>query len=116
MRPTESLLERVIIYLLSTPTQPQGDDQMAYEIKKIHLYRRYTFSPDNIVEVELSNGEKHSRQMVIDNINRGDDYYYLTPDHSRATLEAVYPTYEPPFIRTKGNKTMDDELFSLPIY
>ncbi|MDY7222069.1 DUF3892 domain-containing protein [Halalkalibacterium halodurans] len=87
---------------------------MAYQITHIRLSDSYSSSTESISHVKLSGGTVETKQQVVRYIDQGMDYYYTQAGGSRASVETVHPTGREPYIRTKANTSVKDNLLSLP--
>lgn len=87
---------------------------MSYRITHVRLSSNYASSTDKITHVKLDGGTVETVEQVVKYLDMNMDYYYTTSSYSRATVEAVHPTYGTPYIRTKANNTISDNLLNLP--
>lgn len=85
---------------------------MAYEIKKVRLSAGGT-EEKHIIRVQLAGGTEESRADVVKWIDGGLRYYFTTGGGKEADVGTVHPTSGDPYIRTKPDSTIKDNLLSL---
>ncbi|MGZ4107625.1 MAG: DUF3892 domain-containing protein [Tumebacillaceae bacterium] len=87
---------------------------MAIKITHIRLSNPTTDSPKHIthVKVDQYGNSTYTVQQIVQSIREGYGYYYTDRFGSSAEVEAV--NAQPPYIKTKANRTTVDNLLSLP--
>ncbi|MDR3600542.1 MAG: DUF3892 domain-containing protein [Desulfosporosinus sp.] len=91
---------------------------MKYKITKVRLQTNGS-KEEHITHVLISDstatGTELTVSAVVESI-KSNDYYYTTGGGETATVEAVYPKGRDPYIRTKPDDTIKDNLLSLPTF
>lgn len=86
---------------------------MSYQITHVRL----SFDgnqEEHITDVKLSVGIIQTRDEVVRNIDRGQQYYFVIGGGRSAKVISVHPYFGPPYIRTAPDNTLKDNLLSLP--
>lgn len=86
---------------------------MAYQITHVRVQSPGT-SEQHITNVKLSSGSSYTRSEVVKNIDSGIGHYFTTGDGKIATVISVHPSSGDPYIKTKPDSTVKDNLLSLP--
>ncbi len=87
---------------------------MSRRITHIRTSEAYSTSTDKITYVKLEDGKVESVEQVVMYLDMNIEYYYTTSNYSKALVESVHPQIGRPYIRTKANHTIKDNLLSLP--
>lgn len=88
---------------------------MSKHIVSVRLSEVNANTTDKITHVRFSNGSMESVPSVVQAaILFGTGYYYTTADGRKADVEAINPANGAPYIRTKANITVRDNLLNLP--
>ncbi|MCY7908300.1 DUF3892 domain-containing protein [Bacillus inaquosorum] len=87
---------------------------MIYQITHIRLSNNSSTSTENISHIKLSNGIEETKAQAVKYIDGGSQYYYTQSTGSRAIVETVHPATREPYLRTKANNTIKDNLLNLP--
>lgn len=92
---------------------------MKYKITKVRLQTNGS-KEEHITHVLISDGTAIGTELtvsaVVKSIEKSNEYYYTTGGGETATVEAVYPKDRDPYIRTKPDDTIKDNLLSLPTF
>lgn len=86
---------------------------MAFEIRKIRLGNVSKNGTEKIIYVQLSNGVIKSVEQVLEHMNIGIEYYYITTYNIHAEIEPVYINERRSYIRTRGDGYSNDDLLKL---
>ena len=71
-------------------------------------------SEQHITNIKISTGTTYTRAEAVKNIDSGIGHYFTTGDGKTATVVTVHPNSGEPYIRTKPDSTIKDNLLSLP--
>ena len=90
---------------------------MKYEIKKVRLQTN-GLTEEHITHVLISDDTADGTTLtvgaVVKSIENKDEYYYTTGGGKTATVEVISPKNGTPYIKTKPDSTIKDNLLSLP--
>jgi hypothetical protein len=71
-------------------------------------------SEQHITHIKISTGTTYTRAEAVKNIDSGIEHYFTTGDGKTATVVTVHPNSGEPYIKTKPDSTIKDNLLSLP--
>ncbi|MCD8898378.1 DUF3892 domain-containing protein [Mammaliicoccus sciuri] len=87
---------------------------MKYRITHIRLSDSFGSNTEKITHVKIANTTIESVKDMVNYLDKGIKYFYTKSNGSEAEVESVHPSDREPYIRTKGNNSISDNLLNLP--
>ena len=86
---------------------------MAYKITHVRVQSQGS-TEQHITNIKISIGTTYTRAEAVRNIDSSIEHYFTTRDGKTATVVTVHPYSGDPYIKTKPDSTIKDNLLSLP--
>lgn len=87
---------------------------MIKQITHIRVKNSDWLNTESILEVKLASAETRPIKTVIQLLDIGKKYYYLSSENSMIYIEAVFPIYKGAYIRSCDYDGVYDNLMNLP--
>lgn len=87
---------------------------MKYQITHIKLSDNFGSNTEKITHVKIADTTVETVKDMVNYLDKGIKYFYTKANGTEAEVESVHPSDRKPYIRTKGNDSISDNLLNLP--
>ncbi|UXV31263.1 DUF3892 domain-containing protein [Mammaliicoccus sciuri] len=87
---------------------------MKYRITHIRLSDSFGSNTEKITHVKIANTTIESVKDMVNYLDKSIKYFYTKSNGSEAEVESVHPLDRDPYIRTKDNDSISDNLLNFP--